>query len=154
MRRKGLLGRLVVAFFVVSLLLPSGVVYAGVHANWELVYAHEENGNRIYGRFDDLVKAIKRGADVKVAVDFGYGWTTYIADQVGLAKSESLVFLKSHVYQSHLDREGYPVLVEDRRSVLLFRTDGVLDRIKYNASETTILVHDYFSHRMKWFVNE
>ncbi len=39
-------------------------------ANWELVYEHDSNGNKISGDLDELIDAAMEGNDVKVVLHF------------------------------------------------------------------------------------
>ena len=151
MRRKGWVGKLAFVFLFVTLLLSSAFVYAEIRPNWILAYAHDEYGNPIYGSVNHLVTAIKRGADVKVMVlwpDTIDGATTFTGDSFGYAADGSIVFLKYSGNKMEADNFGYPFMIEDKKGISLFKTDGTVEYIHYNESGTNMIDHGTLNFKM------
>ena len=156
MEKKGLTGKLIIVLFMVSVLLSSGFVYAEFQPNWILAYAHDEYGNPTYGSVNLLVTAIRRGADVKVMVlwpDRIDGAATFTGDTFGYAADESIVFLEYSGNKMEADNSGCPYLIQDKKGVSLFKTDGTVDYIHYNESGTNMIDHGTLHFRMKWFIS-
>lgn len=141
MRRKGLVVKLVVASFVVSLLLSSAVVYAGVQRNWELAYEHDENGQRINGSLNKLGTAIKSGADIKVIITHpDSSVVSFFVQGVTINADKSIVGAWQMTYQ-----EWGPGQLIHR--ITRLATDGTIKWLYDGAPPQEDI------RPMKWFVN-
>ncbi len=134
--------------------MSSNVVYAGSHVNWEFVYENDKNGNVVSGDINNLINAINQGADVKM---LGYSITagvyTVLSNVVGVTPT-NIVYVKHITYPSSADSNGIPYLIEDRKQVQLFRSDGKREILQYNLTGDTITRHNTITHAMKWYVNK
>lgn len=85
----------------------------GGAAQWRLVYQHDENGEPIEGRVEDLIAAMKRGSPIRVAwggtEDDGTSWIEFAEPDFTTVMNDSAVVVQfplSFIQTDYVDVEA------------------------------------------------
>ena len=120
--------------------------------SWTLMYAHNDQGDRIAGDKDLLIDAIKGGKNVRIVLYDGEWWIA--VDAQGIWVQGNNVYAQNTALVS-VDFNNVPdvrFLDETYRWMLLLDTQGNRDMIRWNVGEHVGRGHTQDRVEMKWFV--
>lgn len=123
--------------------------------NWQLVYQNDDKGNAVDGDLKQLISAVKRGKEVRVA---WWGKRVYHTAEAAFLTimTDSVVTAQIRpIYGQTPEFENYTItLKENLEWVLIVGTNGAGDAMMSNKSTGEIVGHRSRRIPVKWFVKK
>jgi hypothetical protein len=151
--------------FLLSILISIGT-YAQqkdgkADARWSLVYANDENGNRLAGDIKKLMTVVRDGEPIRISWTIEHPTNKSIkVEHFADAKfitilSDSVVFaqIDAIVGQTPSVKDKFITLKENIQWSFSASSNGKNDSMNLNAMTGEVLDHEQWKCGIKWFVN-
>ena len=120
--------------------------------SWELIYAHDSQGNKVSGDKNLLIESVRNGQSVRIVME-DEGGTLYATDATGLHVKNNNVYAQNN---SHVSLEFQGDILKIQKDsywwMIAVDTNGNRDMARWNVGEHKSRGHTSDRTAIRWFV--